>query len=174
MIGEPKIYNTITFKDDRCFFKEQRPSSIAKDLGVEFKQENLSFSKKVVVRGLHYQWNPDMGKLVSVISGSIVDILVDIRRDSENLGKVYYFNLSSENGKVLWVPPGFAHGFEALEDSYVCYGCSEEYNSECEGSIKINDDFLKINLQTPKECVIISKRDIHAISFKKYCIDFKF
>lgn len=174
MIDEPKIYYSKEFKDDRGFFKEFRPNYIIDDLKISFQQENLSFSRKGVVRGLHYQWNPDMGKLISVISGSIRDIIVDIRENSKNLGKVYYFDLSSENNNVLWIPPGFAHGFEALEDSYVNYGCSTKYNSQCEGSININDDYLKIILCTPKDQLIISNRDLQAISFDEYCKDFKF
>ena len=171
---EPKIYITNRYADNRGYFKESRPNYIMNDLSCSFVQENLSFSKKGTIRGLHYQWQPDMGKLISVISGSIIDIIVDIREDSLNLGKVYYYKLSSEGGEVLWVPPGFAHGFEALEDSYVQYGCTTIYSSETEGSINVYDNYLNINLQTPREHVIISERDKKSISFKEYCQNFKF
>lgn len=173
-MNEPKLYTTKKYKDNRGFFKESRPNDIIVNLKCNFVQENLSFSKKGTIRGMHYQWLPAMGKLVSVVSGSIMDIIVDIRESSPNLGKVYYYNLSSDKGDMLWVPPGFAHGFEALEDSYVQYGCSAIYNSENEGSINIYDKFLNISLQTPSECAIISERDLKAISFDKYCENFKF
>ena len=103
-MNEPKLYTTKKYKDNRGFFKESRPNDIIVNLKCNFVQENLSFSKKGTIRGMHYQWLPAMGKLVSVVSGSIMDIIVDIRESSPNLGKVYYYNLSSDKGDMLWVP----------------------------------------------------------------------
>jgi len=169
-----KIFERKKYIDNRGFFMESYPASMQVDLGVEFVQDNLSFSKKGVVRGLHYQWSDPMGKLVSVVKGRIIDYIVDIRKDSETYGKSFVFELSDSNNLALWVPAGFAHGFEALEDSYILYKCSSEYNSEAEGSINFFDKDIEIFLQTPKECVIMSKRDHEAISFEDYCKDPKF
>ena len=169
-----KIFERKKFLDDRGFFMESSPASIQVDLGVEFVQDNLSFSRKGVVRGLHYQWSDPMGKLVSVIKGRIIDYIVDIRKDSETYGKSFAFELSDQNDLMLWVPPGFAHGFEALEDSYVLYKCSSKYNHAAEGSISIFDKNIALSLRTPKENVIISKRDLEALSFNDYCEDPKF
>lgn len=169
-----KIFERKKYLDIRGFFIESCPASVEVDLGVKFVQDNLSFSKKGVVRGLHYQWSEPMGKLVSVIKGSIIDYVVDVRIDSETYGQSFSFELSDRNDLMLWVPPGFAHGFEALEDSYVLYKCSSKYNPEAEGSINIFDKNIGISLQTPKECVIMSKRDLDAISFEDYCKDPKF
>jgi dTDP-4-dehydrorhamnose 3,5-epimerase len=162
------------YVDNRGFFVESCPAFVESDLGVKFVQDNLSFSEKGVVRGLHYQWQDPMGKLVSVIKGKVIDHIVDIRVGSETYGQSFKFELSEENDLMLWVPAGFAHGFEALEDSYVSYKCSSKYNSKYEGSINIFDKNINISLQTPKECVIISKRDLEAVSFEDYCKDPKF
>ncbi len=174
MVDCARLLSITKFKDERGFFTELCPGFIEDTLGVKFFQDNLSFSKRGVVRGLHYQWSAPMGKLVSVISGSIVDHVVDIRVGSVNFGRCYSYNLSEESNSMLWVPPGFAHGFEALEDSYVHYKCSSVYNSESEGSINIFDKSLKIPLQTVINDVIISERDRAAISFDEYCADPKF
>jgi len=169
-----KIFDTKKHFDERGFFMESFPCSVLNKLEVQFKQDNLSFSKKGVVRGLHYQWDKPMGKLVSVIKGSIIDYVVDIRFNSETYGNVYMFELSERNNSILWIPAGFAHGFEALEDSYVAYKCSSEYNSSSEGSINILDKDIAISLQTPLNCVIMSERDSSAMSFSDYCDDPKF
>lgn len=169
-----KIFERKKYNDNRGFFIESCPAFVEDDLGVRFVQDNLSFSKKGVIRGLHYQWSDPMGKLVSVVKGSIIDYIVDIRIGSETYGKSFALELSDRNDLMLWVPPGFAHGFEALEDSYVLYKCSSKYNSEAEGSINIFDKNIAISLQTPEECVIMSKRDLGAISFEEYSKDPKF
>lgn len=169
-----KLFERKKYVDNRGFFIESCPAFVEKDLGVKFIQDNLSFSKKGVVRGLHYQWQDPMGKLVSVTKGKIIDYIVDIRVGSDTYGQSFKFELSEENNLMLWVPAGFAHGFEALEDSYVSYKCSSRYNSEHEGSIDIFDKDIKISLQTPKECVIMSERDSNAMSFSDYCEDPKF
>lgn len=174
MKQEIKTFDLNKYYDNRGFFVENFPDFIAKDLSATFVQDNLSFSKKGVVRGLHYQWVEPMGKLVNVISGSIIDYLVDIRANSETFGKSFSFELNSKNDCVLWVPPGFAHGFEALEDSFVFYKCTTKFNSKGEGSINFYDNYLKINLQTNQKDVIISQRDSEAISFYDYCRDPKF
>lgn len=174
MKQEIKIFNLNKYQDNRGFFVENFPDFIGKDLGMTFIQDNLSFSKRGVVRGLHYQWQEPMGKLVNVISGSIIDYVVDIREGSETFGKSFSFELDSRADCVLWVPPGFAHGFEAIEDSYVFYKCTSKFNPKAEDSINFFDDHLEINLQTKQKDIIMSKRDLEAISFLQYCKDPKF
>lgn len=169
-----RIFERKKYKDNRGFFVESCPAFVDSELGIKFVQDNLSFSKRGVIRGLHYQWKDPMGKLISVVKGSIVDYIVDVRVGSETYGESFAFELSDRNDLMLWIPPGFAHGFEALEDSYVLYKCSSKYNSEAEGSINIFDKNISISLRTPKECIIMSKRDLEAISFEDYCKDPKF
>lgn len=174
MVGEYQIFKLKQYDDNRGYFYESYPKYIGDQLGAQFVQDNLSFSNKRTIRGLHYQWNSPMGKLVQVIKGKIIDYIIDIRKESETFGKVYNFELSGLNRHCLWVPPGFGHGFEALEDSYVLYKCTSEYNSMGEGSLNIFDEELNINLFTNKESAIVSKRDKNAISFKEYCGNSKF
>ena len=162
------------FKDERGYFYESFSKSMQQELNTDFIQDNISFSKKGVIRGLHYQWQNPMGKLVHVVSGEIIDYIVDIRKDSENLGKHYCFNLSSENGNVLWVPPGFAQGFEALADSHVMYKCDAYYNKDFEGGINILDKFLNIKFTNHNNEVILSERDKSLQSFEEYCTQFRF
>jgi len=174
MVKEPIILNTKRFSDNRGFFMESCPAYISKELGVSFLQDNLSFSKKGTVRGLHYQWDVPMGKLVSVVSGSIIDHVVDIREGSENFGELRSFSLNGMDEKILWVPPGFAHGFETLEDSYVLYKCTSIYNKDREGSISIFDPEISITLCGDIDQSIISERDSQAISLSEYKKDYKF
>jgi dTDP-4-dehydrorhamnose 3,5-epimerase len=130
---------------------------------------------------MHYQWSDPMGKLVFCPYGSIMDVIVDIREGSYDLGKVYYYNLSAEAGNSLWVPPGFAHGFQVLSDeAVVTYKCSAYYNKDGESGINPFDDSLNIAWNV-KECPvkgiaksIVSEKDIAAKSFNEYCKDFKF
>lgn len=169
-----KIFKLKEYHDNRGSFFESFSKNISNDLNKNFYQDNISVSKKGVVRGLHYQWYHPMGKLVQAVKGSIIDHIVDIRFGSINFGKCYSFELSEKNRNVLWVPPGFAHGFECLEDSVVLYKCTSYYNKENEASINFFDKQLKINLTISKKEVIISERDKNAISFEQYCRNPKF
>lgn len=116
----------------------------------EFVQDNQSLSSKGVLRGLHFQNPPyQQGKLVRVIKGSVNDVIVDIRKISSTYGKSFKIKLSEENFKMLWVPPGFAHGFETLEDETIfAYKVTNYYNKESEGSIIWNDPTLNIEWET--------------------------
>ncbi|MEM0135389.1 MAG: dTDP-4-dehydrorhamnose 3,5-epimerase, partial [Thermoplasmatales archaeon] len=124
---------TVTYErheDERGFFEETFKSSDFKQAGINlpFVQDNHSFSKKGILRGLHFQTAPEeQGKLVSVMSGRIFDVAVDIRSDSPYFGKWVSEELSSENRSMLWIPPGFAHGFVAIDDSHVIYKTTSEY-----------------------------------------------
>jgi len=134
------------FDDNRGYFQEIYKYS--KLLTIEdMVQWNHSFSEEGVFRGLHFQWNPHMGKFVRCLTGSIVDMVLDIRKDSPSYGKVYKIVLDKpEIG--FWVPPGFAHGFLAMQDSHVLYGCSGEYSSGHESAISWNDSNVDINLES--------------------------
>ena len=167
-----QLYENEKHEDRRGFFFESFGRKISVLLNTDFFQDNCSFSKKGVVRGLHYQWDKPMGKLITVPIGKIIDTVVDIRHKSPTFGKSESYELSSENNQSLWVPSGFAHGFEALEDSLVIYKCSSFYNSECEASINFLDKDLNLNIYNNN--AIMSERDKEAISFAEYCKEPKF
>ncbi len=111
----------------------------------EFRQAIQSTSRRGAVRGLHFQWNPPQGKLIRCVRGAIYDVVVDLRHGSPTCGDHARAELTGENRKMLWVPPGFAHGFMALEDeSIVLYECTAEWNPSGEGGILWNDPELGI------------------------------
>jgi dTDP-4-dehydrorhamnose 3,5-epimerase len=148
------------FHDDRGWFYEFYKEEAFRKNGITtpFVQENQSFSKKNVIRGLHLQLPPfQQAKLVTVISGKVMDVVVDIRKGSKTFGEVYYCFLEAEKHNMLMVPEGFAHGFAALEDSIFFYKCSDFYNRESETGIVWNDPQLKI--EWPVANPIISEKD---------------
>lgn len=157
------------FKDERGYFAEIWKRSEFKKHGipVDFTQCNRSFSKRGVVRGLHLQREPhEQGKLVFVISGAIFDVAVDIRPTSPDFGKYVSTELSQGGYSMMWIPPGFAHGFMALEDSYVSYEVTKEYNREAESGIIWNDP--DINIRWPKLKPLVSKKDSMLPTFRTY------
>jgi dTDP-4-dehydrorhamnose 3,5-epimerase len=107
--------------------------------GIEFVQCNESFSRKGTVRGLHFQWNPYMGKFVRTINGRMVDLILDIRKGSPNFGKLIAYDMpakfDNDYNEWIWIPPGFAHGNFFTEDTVIEYFCSGEYNQNCEAGI---------------------------------------
>jgi dTDP-4-dehydrorhamnose 3,5-epimerase len=126
------------FPDSRGYFEEVFKAKDFEKYGIPTPiQANMSFSKRGVVRGLHYQLPPkEQGKIVFVPKGKILDVAVDIRKSSANFGKFASVELSDENGLMLYIPPGFAHGFQALEDSLVMYFVTHnDYSPENEGCI---------------------------------------
>lgn len=148
LIFEPRV-----FADDRGWFMESFNQQVFEkalaDRGLEipnFVQDNHSFSKKGVLRGLHYQLNPHaQGKLVRVVQGRAWDVAVDIRKDSETFGQWVGVELSGDNHKQFWIPAGFAHGFIALEDNtQFLYKTTDYYSKECEHSIVWNDPEIGI------------------------------
>ena len=156
-----------SFEDERGFFEETYKESPFKEFGINriFLQDNHSFSKKGVLRGLHFQRFPQaQGKLVSVISGKIFDVAVDLRPESKHLGKWVYEYLSADNHKMLWIPEGFAHGFVAMEDSHVIYKATNEFHQELDDGIIWNDTDLKI--EWPLSKCIVSEKDLALGSFK--------
>jgi len=156
-----KLIELRLFPDERGYFTEWYQLQRLSQLGFErnFVQDNVSRSKPGVVRGLHYQRNPDQGKLVGAIRGRIWDVVVDIRASSPTFGKWFGVELSDQNGKLLWVPPGFAHGFCALgnEDVNVMYKVDSFYSPTGEGGIRFDDPELKITWPTENELIVSAK-----------------
>jgi len=143
-IIEPKV-----IKDERgVFFESYNQAQLIKEgIADNFLQDNQSVSNKGVLRGLHFQrGNYAQAKLVRVIKGSVLDIAVDLRKDSETFGKHFSIELNDRNNLMFYIPVGFAHGFIALEDNTIfVYKCSALYNKESEGGIIWNDPTLAIN-----------------------------
>jgi dTDP-4-dehydrorhamnose 3,5-epimerase len=157
------IIEPIVFGDERGYFFESYSKTKFETLGInlEFVQDNQSFSKKGTLRGLHYQ-NPPFAqtKLIRVLEGEIIDVAVDLRKDSSTYGKSFSILLSAENKKQLLVPHGFAHGFSVIsETASVMYKCDEFYNKASEGGIKYNDPSLKIDWGMNLEEAIVSEKD---------------
>jgi dTDP-4-dehydrorhamnose 3,5-epimerase len=166
------------FGDDRGFFMETFKNSDFEKLGIigPFRQDNHSLSMEVgVLRGLHYQLNPKpQGKIVRVISGRVFDVVVDIRKNSPTFGKWVSAELSDTNNYMLWVPPGFAHGFLTLEPSTnLLYKCTSEYDANLDRSIFYNDPAL--NIIWPKNIsFILSQKDKEATYLRDAEINFSF
>lgn len=137
------------FSDDRGFFLESYNQQHFMSQGIQFQfvQDNLSNSKKGVLRGLHFQAPPfDQGKLVRVLRGAVLDVVVDIRKSSPTYGQSYKVKLSEENFLALFIPPGFAHGFVALEDNTLFqYKCTNYYHKASEMGLMWNDPDLNID-----------------------------
>ena len=170
-----KIFEPIVHEDERGHFFEPFSKEIYEELQEKFYQDNHSYSKKHVIRGLHYQWDKPMGKLIRVVSGSIIDYYVDIRKDSKTYGKWDSVLLSANNKKVLWVPPGFAHGFESLEDeNIVLYKCTSFYNPAGESGINPFDDELAIPWTAPNHKRNLSEKDLNSKTFLEYKKEPKF
>jgi dTDP-4-dehydrorhamnose 3,5-epimerase len=162
VIIRPKI-----FADERGSFSETYNTQSFQAAGIkrEFVQDNQSVSHKNVVRGLHFQAPPfAQAKLVRVVRGSVIDVAVDIRKNSPTYGRHYSILLSAENGIQFFIPEGFAHGFAALEDHTIFqYKCSNFYNKTSEGSLLWNDPAL--NIQWTIENPIVSAKDLEASLF---------
>lgn len=165
-----KIIELKIFKDERGYFNERFQVEKFKNAGLpyQFVQDNHSYSKANVLRGLHFQNNPDQGKLVGTIQGSIWDVAVDLRKGSPTFGKHFGLELSSENGLTLWIPGGFAHGFCVLNDegADVLYKVDTFYNPQKEVGVSWNDPDL--NIPWPVKKPIVSERDQKLPSFKEY------
>ena len=156
LLVEPRV-----FRDDRGYFLESYKVSEfeAAGIGERFVQDNHSRSDRGVLRGMHYQLPPyAQGKLVRVISGSVLDVAIDLRRSSPNFGQSFACELSGENHRMLYIPPGFGHAFLALEDgTHFVYKCTAEYNKESEGGVRWDDEELAI--EWPDMKMIVSEKD---------------
>jgi dTDP-4-dehydrorhamnose 3,5-epimerase len=157
------IFQPNIFEDNRGYFFESYNQKVFLDNGIDipFVQDNQARSSYGIVRGLHYQLDPfAQTKLVRVLSGRIIDAVVDLRKNSPTYGKAYTIELSGENKKQLLVPKGFAHGYSVIsETAEVFYKCDAFYNKESEGGILWNDPALNIDWQIPEDKVIISEKD---------------
>ena len=159
------------FEDARGVFCEtynQQTFQRTTGVTIDFVQDNQSSSKKGVLRGLHYQKGiMAQAKLVRAIQGRILDIVVDLRKDSETFGKSFSVELTAENRKQLFVPRGFAHGFITLsETSIFGYKCDNYYDAASEGGIIYNDATLALDWHLPEEHFIISEKDLQLPTFK--------
>ncbi len=160
---EPKV-----FGDDRGFFMETWNEKDFAENGIDarFVQDNHSMSAKGILRGLHYQSNQIQGKIVRVTAGQVFDVAVDIRKSSPWFGKHVSTVLSAENKHMLWIPPGFAHGFISLEDNTeFLYKCTDFYAPEYERSILWNDADLGIEWPLGDIEPQLSKKDQDGVAF---------
>ncbi len=162
------------YEDSRGYFFESYSRSKLYDIGIlyDFIQDNESFSGKDVLRGLHFQLPPfEQGKLVRVVKGGVLDVAVDIRKNSPYYGKWVSQELTEKNKLMMWIPPGFAHGFLTLEDQTVfTYKCTQVYDRNSEKVIAWNDPDIgvKWNVENPT----LSERDKMGISFNNFLSPF--
>ena len=163
------VFSPDMFKDERGYFFESYNANVFNNLlssDISFVQDSHSFTKKYVLRGLHFQSNPyEQDKLVRVVKGEIFDVVVDIRQESKTFGSWHGEVLSSDNNLHIWIPKGFAHGFIATSDeATVLYKTTEYYHPECEKTIKYDDPDLDI--KWPLEVKTVSAKDSDGIPFK--------
>lgn len=165
-IIEPKV-----FKDERgLFFESFQKEKLEKELGqaLRFVQDNQSISKKGVLRGLHFQDSPyAQAKLVQVIQGTILDVIVDLREDSDTFGEHIKIKLSDTDKRLVFIPKSMAHGFVVLsEEAIFAYKCDNYYHQPSERGIAYNDATLNIDWEYPTENIILSEKDSQLPSFK--------
>ncbi len=186
-IPEIRVIRFERFRDHRGYFTEHfRKSDFQGRVdflhGVEFLQSNESFSRAGTVRGLHFQWNPVMGKLVRTVTGRMVDLALDIRKGSPTLGKIIAYDMPADPesgfGEWIWLPPGFAHGNFFTEPTLIEYFCSGEYSPGCESGISPLAQDLDWSLCDPElkkrfdrlidGTPLISDKDRHGHSFASW------
>lgn len=164
IIIEPKV-----FADERGFFMEtwRKDQFTEAGIALEFVQDNHSQSTQGILRGLHYQTQHPQGKLVRVMRGEVFDVAVDLRKSSPTFGQWVGEYLSAENKKVMWVPPGFAHGFYVTSpEAEFVYKCTDYYSPEYEHSILWNDVGLNIKWPVPQgDAPILSDKDLKGLAF---------
>jgi len=163
LIIEPKV-----FGDLRGFFKETFQVQRYREAGIEydFKQDNYSRSQKGALRGLHFQKTKPQGKLVSCSHGAVFDVVVDVNPTSANFGEYVGVELSEDNNRQLWVPPGYAHGFCVLTDyADFQYKCTDYYNPSDEGGVIWSDPDVAI--QWPIDQPLLSEKDANLPSLKE-------
>ncbi len=173
LIFEPKI-----FEDSRgYFFESYNAETFAADgHSIQFVQDNQAKSSYGVIRGLHYQLHPhSQTKLIRVLSGAILDVVVDLRKGSPCFGQVFTHELSAENKKQLLIPKGFAHGYSVLSDTAeVLYKCDAFYRKETEGGILYNDPALGIDWKIPADKMTVSEKDTQHPCIKDCITNFTF
>ncbi len=156
LVLQPKIWH-----DERGYFFESFRADVFEKLNIEidFVQDNQSLSQRGTIRGLHFQKAPyEQGKLVRVVQGRVLDVALDIRKNSPTYGQYYAIELSAENQTQFYIPPGFAHGFSTLEDNTIfCYKCTNYYHKASEGGVLFNDPALNIDWKV--EGLFVSDKD---------------
>ena len=159
------IFEPAVFEDSRGYFFESYNENtfLAEGINIKFVQDKQAKSSYGVIRGLHFQLAPHaQTKLIRTLSGSILDVVVDIRIGSPAYGEVFAIELSAENKKQLLVPKGFAHGYSVIsETAEVMYKCDAFYNKQSEGGLLYNDPKLNINWQIPLDKAIVSEKDLY-------------
>ena len=156
--------NNTSFKDKRGYFKELLKE---KDLKKKFPFLVMSFSKKNVIRGLHLQTKNSQGKFISVIKGKIFDVAVDLRKNSKTFGMYISTIISEKNSKSIFIPPGFAHGFQTLDnENYITYSCTRYRHSKSEIAIKFDDKDL--NIKWPSNKKVVSEKDQNGLGFLEF------
>ncbi len=166
VIIQPRI-----FADERGFFLETYKKSEFAAAGIsgDFNQDNHSFSSKGVIRGIHFQTEPHaQGKLVRVITGAVWDVAVDLRQESSSYGKWFGIELNEENRTMMYIPPGFGHGFLTLKDNtHFLYKCSAEYEPVSDGGVRWDDPELAIDWPLePGQNPLVSEKDEKLPYFK--------
>lgn len=170
------VIEPTVFGDNRGFFMESYSKKDFSEIGmdVEFVQDNHSKSKKGVLRGLHFQTQHVQGKLVRVTAGSVLDVAVDLRKDSPTFGKYYLVELTADNKKMFYIPPGFAHGFLTLEDNTEFqYKCTDYYAPEFDSGVLWNDSDIGIEWNFEKyglsaEEILLSDKDKKQQTLKEF------
>jgi dTDP-4-dehydrorhamnose 3,5-epimerase len=168
-LGDVYVLAPEVFQDERGFFTEVFRADLFRNLGLptEFHQDNHSGSVRGVVRGLHFQWEPPMGKLMRVTRGAAFLVAVDIRKGSPTLGQWYGKEVSAESRKQIWAPAGFARGFCALSEYVeIQYKCTGIYNNKGESGIRWDDP--EIGIQWPLRDVQLSEKDRNAQTLKQW------
>jgi dTDP-4-dehydrorhamnose 3,5-epimerase len=163
LIIEPRV-----FGDERGYFMETWNGGRYAEHGIpdRFVQDNLSFSQRGVIRGLHFQNPSPQGKLVSVLDGAVFDVAVDLRRDSPTFGRWTGVELSSDNHRQLWVPVGFAHGFQVLSDTaLLSYKCTNYYRPDAEQSLRWDDS--NVGIRWPLPDPLLSSKDAEASTLRE-------
>jgi len=165
------VFKSKIFNDERGFFLESYKESIfkEKDICASWVQDNVSVSSRGVVRGLHFQREPSaQTKFVRVLNGKAFDVAVDLRKGSKTFGKSYSLELTCDNGLALYIPEGFAHGFQSLEDKTVLsYKCSRFYDPHSESGILWDDPELNIDWPL-KSSALCSPKDMKLFSMKDF------
>ncbi|GAB4128761.1 MAG: dTDP-4-dehydrorhamnose 3,5-epimerase [Raineya sp.] len=167
LLFEPRL-----FEDERGYFYEsfnQKEFREASSIDLPFVQDNHSFSKYGVIRGLHFQKPPhEQAKLIKVVQGEIYDVVVDLRKNSTTFGKWLGFYLSAQNKKQLYVPRGFAHGFVVLSPTAeVLYKCDNFYAPQSEGGVIFDDKTLAINWLLERNQLLVSEKDLKLPTFSE-------
>jgi len=166
------VLTAASFPDERGLVLQSWVKQILEDAGVppHFEQAIQTWSKRGVMRGIHFQWDPPMGKLVRCVHGAVLDVVVDVRHGSPTLGDHAAVELTSDTHRIIWVPPGFAHAtFALVDDTIVLYECSAQHGPGKEGGIRWNDPALDI--AWPDLPAIVSAKDRVAPSLAEWLAD---